>query len=73
MQIFIDLFAGIGGMRSAFEQVGGRCVYSSEWNKYSQQTYYVNFGDVLDGDITQIDSKDTPDHDILMAELRSTT
>lgn len=64
---FIDLFAGIGGMRLAFEQAGGRCVYSSEWNKYSQQTYYANFGDVPDGDITQIDAKDIPDHDILVA------
>lgn len=41
---FIDLFAGIGGMRLAYENVGGRCVYSNEWNKYSQQTYYANFG-----------------------------
>ena len=40
---FIDLFAGIGGMRIAFENAGGQCVYSSEWNKYSQKTYYANF------------------------------
>ena len=40
---FIDLFAGIGGMRLAFEQAGGHCIYSNEWNKYSQQTYFANF------------------------------
>ena len=45
---FIDLFAGIGGMRIAFEQAGGHCVYSNEWNKYSQQTYFANFGTTLD-------------------------
>ena len=44
---FIDLFAGIGGMRIAFEGAGGHCVYSSEWNKYSQQTYRANFGEQL--------------------------
>lgn len=64
---FIDLFAGIGGMRLAFEQAGGTCVYSSEWNKYSQQTYYANFGEIPEGDITQIDEKEIPDHDILVA------
>ena len=41
---FIDLFAGIGGMRIAYERAGGHCVYSNEWNKYSQQTYFANFG-----------------------------
>ena len=46
---FIDLFAGIGGMRIAFEKSGGKCVFSSEWNKFSQQTYEANFGDVPDG------------------------
>ena len=51
---FIDLFAGIGGMRLAFESAGGRCVYSNEWNKYSQQTYYANFGVQPDGDITKV-------------------
>ena len=62
---FIDLFAGIGGMRIAFEKAGGKCVFSSEWNKFSQQTYEANFGDVPDGDITKIDAKDIPNHDIL--------
>ena len=52
---FIDLFAGIGGMRIAYESAGGRCVYSNEWNKYSQQTYFANFGDQPDGDITKVD------------------
>lgn len=64
---FIDLFAGIGGMRMAFENVGGQCVYSSEWNKYSQQTYYANFGDLPEGDITKVNENDIPEHDILVA------
>ena len=64
---FIDLFAGVGGMRLAYESVGGRCVYSSEWNKYSQQTYYANFGEQPEGDITKVDENDIPDHDILVA------
>lgn len=64
---FIDLFAGIGGMRIAFERAGGHCVYSNEWNKYSQQTYFANFGEQPDGDITQVNEKDIPDHDILVA------
>ena len=63
---FIDLFAGIGGLRLAFESAGGKCVFSSEWNKFSQQTYEANFGDVPDGDITKIDEKKIPDHDILV-------
>ena len=64
---FIDLFAGIGGMRIAFERAGGHCVYSNEWNKYSQQTYFANFGEQPDGDITKIDPASIPDHDILVA------
>lgn len=64
---FIDLFAGIGGMRLAYEQAGGRCVYSNEWNKYSQQTYYANFGEQPEGDITRVEAKNIPDHDILVA------
>ena len=64
---FIDLFAGIGGMRIAFENAGGQCVYSSEWNKYSQQTYYANFGEQPEGDITQVNAASIPDHDILVA------
>lgn len=64
---FIDLFAGIGGMRIAFESAGGKCVYSNEWNKFSQKTYFDNFGDMPDGDITKVDAKTIPDHDILVA------
>lgn len=64
---FIDLFAGIGGMRIAFEQAGGHCVYSNEWNKYSQQTYFANFGEQPDGDITKVEENSIPDHDILVA------
>lgn len=54
---FIDLFAGIGGMRIAYEQAGGHCVYSNEWNKYSQQTYFANFGELPEGDITKVNEK----------------
>ena len=54
---FIDLFAGIGGFRMAMQNVGGRCVFSSEWDKYSQQTYRANFGDIPFGDITSDDTK----------------
>lgn len=64
---FIDLFAGIGGMRIAFERAGGTCVYSSEWNKYSQQTYLANFAEQPEGDITQVNAEDIPNHDILVA------
>ena len=64
---FIDLFAGIGGMRIAFERAGGHCVYSNEWNKYSQQTYFANFGEQPEGDITQVPAASIPDHDILVA------
>ena len=64
---FIDLFAGIGGMRIAYEKAGGHCVYSNEWNKYSQQTYFANFGEQPDGDITKVYEYSIPDHDILVA------
>lgn len=64
---FIDLFAGIGGMRLAYEKAGGHCVYSSEWEKYCQQTYFANFGEQPNGDITKVDADTIPDHDILVA------
>ena len=64
---FIDLFAGIGGMRIAFEKNGGKCVYSSEWNKYSAETYKANFGDEPDGDITKVEASAIPEHNILVA------
>ncbi len=64
---FIDLFAGIGGMRTAFERAGGRCVFTSEWDRYPAKVYEDNFGDKPAGDITKIDAKDIPAHDILVA------
>lgn len=64
---FIDLFAGIGGIRIAFERLGGECVFSSEIDKYCAETYEANFNEVPEGDITKIDSKDIPDHNILTA------
>jgi DNA (cytosine-5)-methyltransferase 1 len=64
---FIDLFAGIGGMRLAFEAVGGRCVFSSEWDKFAQQTYKANHLELPHGDITQISSELIPKHHILVA------
>ena len=64
---FIDLFAGIGGLRKAFEPYG-ECLFSSELNEYSKKTYCENFpGSSVSGDITKIESKDIPDHDILLA------
>ena len=51
---FIDLFAGIGGMRLAFESTGATCVFSSEWDKHAQKTYEANFGEIPFGDITKI-------------------
>ena len=63
---FIDLFAGIGGIRLAYQNLGGNCVFTSEWDTYSKKTYEANFGEVPFGDITQIDEKDIPDHDILL-------
>ena len=64
---FIDLFAGIGGFRIAAESLGGRCVFSSEWDKNSVQTYLANFNDFPEGDITKIDETKVPNHDILFA------
>lgn len=68
---FIDLFAGIGGLRAGFDRIGGRCVFTSEWNTFSQKTYAENFEDdpehVFNGDITKVDEKDIPAHDVLLA------
>ena len=64
---FIDLFAGIGGMHLAYSNVGGRCVYANEWDKFCQIQYKTNFGMMPEGDITQVDAKDIPDHDVLLA------
>ena len=64
---FIDLFAGIGGMRIPFEKLGGTCVFSSEWDEHAQKTYAQNFGETPAGDITKIDAAEIPAHDILLA------
>jgi DNA (cytosine-5)-methyltransferase 1 len=64
---FVDLFAGIGGMRIAFEKVGGECVFSSEWDRFAQQTYQANFGELPNGDITKINEIDIPSFDVLTA------
>lgn len=64
---FVDLFAGIGGIRIAFQKQGGTCVFTSEWDKFAQITYEANFGDKPDGDITEIHEEDIPKHDILLA------
>jgi DNA (cytosine-5)-methyltransferase 1 len=64
---FIDLFAGIGGIRLAFQNLGGKCVFSSEWNNFAKKTYEANFGEVPFGDINQISEENIPDHDILLA------
>lgn len=66
---FIDLFAGIGGIRAGFEAIGGQCVFTSEWDNYSQKTYAENFPSthLLAGDITQIAATDIPNHDVLLA------
>lgn len=67
---FIDLFAGIGGIRMGFEAQGGRCVFTSEWNPYAQKTYRDNFpsdAHVFAGDITGVDEHDVANHDVLLA------
>ena len=68
---FIDLFAGIGGIRTAFEKHGGRCVFTSEWDPYAKKTYTANFHDgpdhVFADDITKVQAEDVPDHDVLLA------
>ena len=64
---FIDLFAGIGGIRIPFDKLGGTCVFSSELDEHAQQTYAYNFGETPAGDITKINATDIPDHDILLA------
>lgn len=68
---FIDLFAGIGGIRLGFQQAGGKCAWTSEWDAYSQKTYKANYGvDFgIAGDITKIDASDIPDHDVILAGI----
>jgi len=68
---FIDLFAGIGGLRRGFDAIGGRCVFTSEWNPYAQKTYLANYQNcdehIMAGDITAIAASDIPAHDVLLA------
>jgi len=66
---FIDLFAGIGGLRRAMESAGGRCVFTSEWDKYAQKTYHANYRDnrPIAGDIREVAADDVPEHDVLVA------
>lgn len=64
---FIDLFAGLGGFRIALESLGGKCVYSNEWDKAVSKVYADNFGDIPEGDITKVDENTIPPHDILCA------
>lgn len=66
---FIDLFAGIGGLRLGFEPLGGECVFTSEWNAFSQETYKANFrcDHEIAGDITKIPAESIPNHDVLLA------
>ena len=64
---FIDLFAGLGGFRLALESLGAKCVYSNEWDEAVRKVYANNFGEIPEGDITQVDESTIPDHDILCA------
>ncbi len=64
---FIDLFAGIGGIRLPFQNLKGRCVFTSEWDKFAKKTYAANFGELPQGDITKITSSNIPSHDVLLA------
>ena len=64
---FIDLFAGIGGLRLGVQKAGGRCVFTSEWDKYCQKTYNAWYGEAPHGDIRSIEPKDIPNHDLLVA------
>ena len=63
---YIDLFAGIGGIRIPFQEAGGECVFTSEWDTFAQKTYQINFGEIPQGDITKVDAKSIPDFDILL-------
>jgi DNA (cytosine-5)-methyltransferase 1 len=64
---FIDLFAGIGGVRIPFQEVGGYCAFTSEWDKFAQKTYKINFGHEPAGDITKLKADEIPNHDVLLA------
>lgn len=64
---FIDLFAGVGGIRIPFDELGGHCMFSSEWDKFAQNTYERNFGERPSGDITKVAAREIAGHDILLA------
>lgn len=64
---FIDLFSGIGGIRIPFDELNGKCVFSSEWDKFAKETYAHNFGEEPHGDITKIPVESIPSHDVLLA------
>lgn len=64
---FIDLFAGIGGIRLPFQEMNGECVFTSEWDKFAKKTYFSNFGEFPKGDISLIPAKKIPSHDVLLA------
>src|SRR5699024_3557212 len=70
---FIDLFAGVGGIRMVFEAQGGQCIFSSEWDKFARKTDLANFPESTHhfaGDITQVHAADIPEHDVLLAGCR---
>lgn len=67
IRAFIDLFAGIGGIRIPFQELGYKCVFSSEWDKAARKTYEANFGETPAGDITKIKANEIPEHQILLA------
>lgn len=64
---FVDLFAGVGGMRMALQNLGGKCVFSSEWDEHAQRQYYENYGEIPFGDITKIAEQEIPAHQFLVA------
>lgn len=64
---YVDLFAGIGGIRMPFQELGGRCVFSCEWDRFAQKTYRMNYGETPAGDIRQVEADDIPDFDVLLA------
>ncbi len=66
---FVDLFAGVGGIRAAFQEIGGQCVFTSEWDPYAKKTYLTNYPELHDynDDITKMNADEVPDHDVLLA------
>src|SRR6185312_610345 len=67
---FVDLFAGIGGMRAGFEEAGGKCVFTCEWNQWAKRTYVANFGldeERFAGNIVEVSTDEIPEHDVLLA------